>query len=315
MSASRLKSQKHQPLVNKILNSKKIVFNMAHATLFFTSVASAGTMGPIAYSPFQGPYVGLAGGGAFTTANGTNSSSISINFPNAHSGTVNVFTNSPSVTNSNLINNSGIGALLIGYGLEYKRLYLGIEGFVDYSNYQMNNSGTLNSIQFFSDNNQSYIVNNNWQVNTSISPFQGGLDLRPGFFVTPSFLAYGLVGFSVAKITQSTIFTGNVIYSSAELGPQITSTAPFAVNQYATQSVVALRLGGGFEFAINPSWTARIGYAHVNYGNINSTNSINQTVTNPAALFGNGTLTVNNTVGSGSIATNTIMVGISRYFA
>ena len=305
---SSIKSQKYRFNINRVLKSNKIMINLVIFALC-SSVGFAGTMQAFATSTFHGLYVGGSGGGSFLTATSNVSSSTMIDFPNTLFGT-REYTSGPFNSVTSLKNNSGIGALFVGYGLDFKRLYIGAEGFVNYSNYQMTGFGNTGSTRFFSNFNQSYILNDHWESTIKASPFQFGLDLRPGFLLKPEMLFYGRVGFASVKLTQSGKSEGAAVYSFGGFS----NSYPFALNPSNTSNKIALRLGTGFEYYFLPKWSARMDYIYVNYGTVNSNGRIN-TPAIGRGFEGNGTLEVTNNVNVKSLATNTIMIGISRYFS
>lgn len=307
LTGSNIKLQAVNTLLELLIPSQR--FLRIGTLALCASAASAGVMGPVTTSSaFNGFYLGGSVGGSFSTGTLNTTSLTDINFPATIVGGQDN-TTSPTFLQTNLKNNSAIGDFYAGYGMDYHRAYVGLEAFVTVSNYRMKNSGSFSTTQFFSIANRTYIVDNNWQTTNNISRFQYGLDLRPGFVLNPLMLLYGRVGFAVAKLTQSANLTGTVVYSA--LGAP--NNFPFVLNQSATNNKIALRLGGGFECYINPTWSLRMDYIYVGYGSLDSANSLVNTVS--GARVNTGTLRVNNTINLRSIYTNTVMIGISHYFS
>ena len=174
----------------------------------------------------------------------------------------------------------------------------------------MNQSGNLGTTTYFSAGTQYYTLNNNWQVNTKLSPFQFGLDIRPGFLIKPDMLIFGRVGFASATLTESVYWSGVANYSNGGA----VSNLPFTVNNQIKNNKIALRLGGGLEYYFQPGWSVRMDYTYENYGSISSSNKINKTVMGTLP-FGEGTLGISNNVNIKTISNNSVMIGISHYFA
>lgn len=288
-------------------NVKKNLLCLSALTLCSASLF-AGTMGEVSPS-MNHLYIGGSGGGTFSTTTAIASSLTNINFP-----VPGFNTNNTANIEVNLKQNAGIGALFLGYGLDYQKIYLGAEVFANISQYKMHASTGTDTTQSFVNNTQAYHIQNNWQIKSKVSPFQYGLDIRPGFLVQPWLMIFGRVGFAAAKLTQSAILSGPIVYEAGNPPIHVVDTYPFASDLTTSHNKIALRLGAGFEYYLNSKWSTRMDYINVNYGRVQSNSNLNSPVIGNPAFEGNGTLVVTGNVNMKRVTTNTIMIGISRYF-
>lgn len=280
-------------------------------SIFFVSISSFPLF---ASSAFNGFYIGGGAGGAFLTAQENVSSQIIVDFPSDTAGN-RIRTTVPTNLEASLRDNSAIGALYAGYGLDIHYLYLGAEAFANFASYKLHNSGRFSTEQMLAINIQAYSVANNWQVNTKLSQSQYGLDFRPGVLIKPEMMLFGRVGFARVGITATSNLAGNVDYiaSRSESNNLIALTSSNSINK------TALRLGGGFEYHFSPKYSVRMDYIHVEYGKISTIGVIDRGITSSTGLLGyrlnNGTLLVTNTSAIQSISSNAVTVGLSYYFS
>ncbi len=265
-------------------------------------------------SAFKGFYLGGAAGGSFLTAQENTSSQIIVDFPLDTLGN-RVRTTVPANLEASLRDNSGMGALYVGYGLDINFLYLGAEAFVNFASYKLHNSGSFSTEQFLALNIQTYSAANNWEENTKFSQTQYGLDFRPGILIKPEMLLFGRVGFARSGITQSSDLQGTVVYVAS----RSESNNFFELSSSTTINKIALRLGGGFEYHFSPKYSLRMDYIHVDYGKISTTGVTNNGITSSVGLLGyrlnNGTLSVTNAAALRSISSNAVTIGLSYYFS
>lgn len=279
--------------------------------VFFLSITN---LPLFAASAFNGFYIGGGAGGAFLTAQENVTSQIIVDFPADTEGN-RIRTTVPTNLEASLRDNSAIGALYAGYGLDIHYLYLGAEAFVNFASYKLHNAGNFSTEQMLAINIQAYSVANNWQVSTKLSQSQYGLDFRPGVLIKPDMMLFGRVGFARAAMTATSNLAGNVDYFAS----RSESNNLIALNSSTSINKTALRLGGGFEYHFSPKYSVRMDYIHVDYGKISTTGLIDRGITSSPGLLGyrlnNGTLLVTNTAAIQSISANAVTVGLSYYFS
>lgn len=267
-----------------------------------------------AASVFNGFYIGSGAGGSFLTAQENVTSQIIVDFPSDTLGN-RIRTTVPANLEASLRDNSALGALYAGYGLDIHYLYLGVEAFVNFASYKLHNSGNFSTEQMLAINIQAYSVANDWQVSTKLSQSQYGLDFRPGVFIKPEMMLFGRVGFARVGLAASSDLTGTVAY----LASRSESNNLIALTSSTSSNKTALRLGGGFEYHFSPKYSVRMDYMHVDYGKISTTGVIDRGITSSAGLLGyrlnNGTLLVSNTAAIQALSANAVTVGLSYYFS
>ncbi len=265
-----------------------------------------------AKSDFNGFYVGGAVGGSFLTAQQQTASQIIVDFPVDTLGN-RVRTTVPNSLVANLNDSSTIGTLFAGYGLNINQLYVGAEAFFAFSNYKSNNVGNSVTEQFLQLNNQTYHINNNWEINSTLNN-QYGLDIRPGILIKPEMLVYGRVGFARTKVSLSSNLQGTTVYIASGSKSDNDFTLLSTINTYKT----GLHVGGGFEYHLNAKYAIRLDYTHATYSNINTTGTLTKPITSSVGTLGfrlnEGTLTATNTATVQSMSCNAVAFGVSYYF-
>ncbi len=156
--------------------------------------------------------------------------------------------------NSNpVLNATGlVGGLFFGYGMPVirNRFYIGGEVLANTSNAGTTYTSSLAlPIGAYTAN---YVVNSSY-----------GAALLPGFYLTPSTLAYLRFGYTYAKMKYTETFIGN----------------------YASKSKTSsgLNLGLGLETLIHDQFSGRLEYTHMFYNSFSTSNSTpNNAVVNPS---------------------------------
>lgn len=254
---------------------------------------------------FNGFYAGLTAGGSFVTAEETLTSTNEIEFLDGPSH-ADYSTSTTSNINAKLGHNAAISSLYGGLGATWQSVYLGAEIFGNYSNYQMNYGEHLGRFPATDQVHPTYSLSADWQNSPRLSPFQYGIDLRPGFFIKPSLLLYTRFGYAKAKIIQA-----NNTQETIDYDDSASSKENFSTSTHHETS--GLRIGGGFEYIINEDWSLRFDYIYTAYGSLYS-NESSIANTSSSSVFGNGTLTSDNINNLHAISTNAINIGISYYF-
>ena len=105
---------------------------MFSSRLFFVFFLATTAYSPFAASAFKGFYIGAGAGGSFLTAQENVTSQITVDFPADTLGN-RVRTTIPVNVETSLRDNSAVGALYAGYGVDINYLYLGAEAFVNFA--------------------------------------------------------------------------------------------------------------------------------------------------------------------------------------
>ncbi|MCH9626964.1 MAG: hypothetical protein S4CHLAM2_05960 [Chlamydiales bacterium] len=197
---------------------------------------------------------------------------------------------------SQLDNTQFQGALYLGYGAVWKRLYLGEELFAAAASHtSMNNEGiALLSIPAASVN-----FSTSYDLSVKTSTWQYGFDLKPGALLTPFTLLYGRVGISATEIKVQS----NAL--SARSGGGVSWAVP--VSSTAHQWKAAFRLGLGVEQLLTERLHLRADYVLTNYKRLSlGKKAVGQD--NSARV-----VTIDNTL-SNHLQNHAVTFGLSYYF-
>lgn len=150
------------------------------------------------------------------------------------------------------------GALFAGYGQNWNRWYLGAEIFIDLARYKNHTSVALNGIIDSFEDDAGFTLQTRTQA--KLSDFQGGIDLRPGYLLTPQSMLYGRVGVAFSHLKLNT--------HSSLTGFDIVDEETWSLNAATDESKNrgALRLGAGLEQNICPCLNLRFDYIYAYYG-------------------------------------------------
>ncbi len=197
---------------------------------------------------------------------------------------------------SQLDQNQFQGALYLGYGAVWKRLYLGEELFASATSHtSMNDAGiALLSIPAASVN-----FSTSYDLSVKTSTWQYGFDLKPGALLTSFTLLYGKIGVSAAQIKVRS----NAL--SARSGGGVSWSVP--VHSTPHQWKAAFRLGLGVEQLLTAKLHLRADYVLTSY----KTLSLGKTAVgqdNSARV-----VTIDNTLSS-HLQNHAVTVGLSYYF-
>ncbi len=203
-------------------------------------------------------------------------------------------------------NNQFQGALFLGYGEVWRRLYLGGELSVS--------TATNTSVEFAAgptfintpvggaSNTLNIFYDTSYDTLVEASTWPYSLDLRPGVLLTPRTLFYGRVGISAAKIKVDShaVDSGFII---------VAPTSQWILPEHTSKDKwnPALRLGIGIEYQLCSRLHLRADYVHTNLGrvSINDTSLGTDTQGHP--------ITLSNTLRS-RLRNNSVVIGLSYYF-
>jgi opacity protein-like surface antigen len=247
---------------------------------------------------FDGFYFGGSAGGAFVTAEPK--ISVSDVYTNRdQGGPFNTVLNANDVLKKNAFK----GGIFAGYGKSWDVWYLGMEAFVNYENFTESDTFNSNGSTEFSEPNPSSAMFYNTTVytNTTIDPFQVGVDVRPGFLLTPTTLLYMRFGsaFSTIKMNTETTFYG----ASVKSNPESFATT---LTDSQSKSVMALRAGAGLEQHLTNQWSIRADYVFTYYGKL-STDGF----TPVKALPSGNTYQLSSSTSGNKVMDNAVLLSIS----
>lgn len=225
----------------------------------------------VSTADYCGFYVGgaLGGGSLESTLDGSTQGST-----NADELFLSTFTTPPS----QLFKNQFQGTLYLGYAYPWEHLYLGAEAFIT--------AATDTSMHFDRKTTNTTTFPGNppvgWSTESSASitasTCQYGVDLRPGFFLTPLTLIYTRVGVAAAEIK---------VHPTAEfVGVDFASWGPITTADSANVWKAAFRLGLGLEQLLSPSLHLRADYIFTNLRGVSFDNFASgvDSIGNPVTL-------------------------------
>ncbi len=168
---------------------------------------------------------------------------------------------------SSMVRPSAAGALLLGYGQNWKNLNLSGELGISNAYYKMNSSMNmgLDRNVDFSGQQVSVSAPQSLQTEVGLSPVQFSMFLRPGIFITPQSLLFMRVGTSFA--TASSYVKLNAYKVVEEEGGGVL-VLPLIVQAKRSRHVAALQLGTGIEQQLAKNLALRIDYLFSYYGNL-----------------------------------------------
>jgi opacity protein-like surface antigen len=190
------------------------------------------------------------------------------------------------------------GTIFCGYGRAWHRLFLAGEIFgIGYNRHSLK-TRSMGFYENITNGNQQSIF---LETRLFVAPLEGGIDLRPGFLLTPSSLFYGRVGTSVStiKATAKANFQG-ILPIFAQFW-NLTD----GHSKHTTRAT--LRLGGGVEQALSSKLHLRLDYCYTDYGRV----KFNGAKSNLNAL-GNLTFITDST--SQHLFNHSLLLGLNYYF-
>lgn len=203
---------------------------------------------------FCGLYLGAGVGGAITE--GRHSLDDSVISPGEGAAFVALH---PNRVNNHLARGNVLGTVYLGYGLKFGwdclQLFTGLEGFGQYFAYSRERTETRQFNNAFVP--ALFTSSTRTKIKTKIDPWQFGIDLRFGPFLSPCTLVYGTVGTAVATLRASTetAFSNSAVALNSNL------------SERKTRAV--LRVGGGIEHAFCSCWHIRADYRYTDYRTLN----------------------------------------------
>ncbi|MBS0623030.1 MAG: hypothetical protein JSS62_00225 [Verrucomicrobia bacterium] len=155
------------------------------------------------------------------------------------------------------------GSLYTGFGKQWKRFFLGSEIFAQASQNQKIQQQTPVKLDVIID--QSILDQSVVTTTVEIAPLQYGIDVRPGWLLSPQALLYARAGTSLATITA----TSNTNFFGFDQHDPPNYTYSLQQNLSKRLSGCSLRLGVGLEQVISRHLRLRGDYTFTNYGFIN----------------------------------------------
>lgn len=248
-------------------------------------------------SGFDGFYMGASIGGTTTSVNQDMTVTVGINSLGGVLNSDNIgFQTGPLSLKTN---NSFKGALYTGFGKCWDAWYLAAEIFVDLAQYRNLDAIEGDSFETALGGATILVTEEQADTHTKLSPFQFGVDLRPGVLLTPTSMLYGRIGFAYVDLNLNTnaVFAGNL-----PVAPDVWALIlPLSVKR----DVAALRLGGGLEQHICPRLNVRLDYTYTYYGRESISGAVDETFAASGNIF---TL---NTDTSVKVYNNTLMLGLT----
>lgn len=265
---------------------------------------------------FNGFYAGIEGGGTEAVAKVNRSISVNNLFLFRNVDLPESISNHQS---ANSWNSSGMGEIYIGYGLLTipKPLYLSTELFANYSRNRITAESFANKdyINIFitppPNVRPLYIVSLLNKTNVKLNDLEYGIDIKPGFYLSPSSLLYGRIG---AAITDLELDSNSLLELSFPFSGINVPQLP--LNKESDKNTVGLRLGLGIEQYLNHNFTINLDYIYTDYENfkINNTgNIINlvDTVSGPTFIVTPNAFSNRTKI---SLTSHQFMGGIKYYF-
>ncbi len=207
--------------------------------------------------------------------------------------------------------NSAVAALYAGYGYVYQDLYFGVEGSLNYANYNAkSNKTSADSVRAFDSDSPdlvSFDINNSNStlVKTKLRKLEPTIDFRPGLLLSPNMIMYGRIGATFNKISV----TSEINDSSTTTSQGLTYPINSSLSAQQNKNKVGLRLGLGLEHNLCDNATIRVDYVHTHYRGLRSNSKIQRI----ANVVGDR-LTTSSTATVKSISNNAIMLGVSYYW-
>lgn len=265
-------------------------------------------------SPFAGLYLGGAIGGSFNSAREYSTTDLSLNFSETTLRIPRTLQGSTqhSLQGTQRKNNFAV-FLYTGYGCAWEDVYLGIEAFLKRTDYRKTHRATFNATESTNVSSITRLnasVQNTIAFSTRLAPTEPGIDLRPGYFLTPCTLLYGRlgVGYNTLTLHARTV-------SSATVIPPLLVGTPIVGTETASKhrKIGTLRLGLGLEQHLGECMSIRVDYINTQYrGTKIRTGGFSTTVPN----LNNGTtqLSTQTIAHLRSFSNNSVTVGISYYW-
>lgn len=201
-------------------------------------------------------------GGSLAYANQTVNNAVNLNWQSL------TFSSSePYQNHASMVRPSAAGAILLGYGKNWKNINLSGELGVSNAYYKMNSSMNmgLDRAVTFSGQQISVSAPQSLETQVGLSPVQFGIFLRPGIFITPQSLWFMRVGTSFA--TASSYLNLDVSKIVQQEGANIL-VLPLKMQAKRSRHVAALQLGTGLEHSLNEHLSFRMDYLFSYYGKL-----------------------------------------------
>lgn len=216
-------------------------------------------------SAFHGFYAGFNVGGQINIAQGKNRNNVS--FLNLFQTEIYTISNRSSFSQNS---GSFVGSLYAGYGFECFREFVGVEGFVNFSSYDLKKKiSTKSSLDFHSSTSTAFALiaeNLEHEIHIQSRIPEYGIDFKPGVTIFDCALLYLRVGaaFNRLKISSG----ARASYSDeSSLVAEPAHTVQFLPSKNS-RSVAGLRLGLGMEYIIYYNLGFTLDYIFTNFGHL-----------------------------------------------
>ena len=224
---------------------------------------------------FCGWYTGIGVGGQFSSATERVNDTVNIKFDRHTSPHSHLHMHFPIGEDDKHANrkNNFLGEVFLGYGAGFKDWYIGLEAFVKGTTYNVKTTANPKFIVDFEDGfgatptfRNAYKLDT--QTHTKVNPFEFGIDLRPGIFLSCTTLAYGRLGlaFNRVAVKVETITNINLDLPTSDV---LVRSRTINERYQASKNNAAFRIGAGIEHRFYcEDLTFRLDYAFTYYGKV-----------------------------------------------
>lgn len=285
------------------------------ATLLCLSTQTIMAQESIGCSPFGGFYTGGAVGGLFTSARESRTTDLTVSFVEDVPRLPRSLQAPASYTLQNAQRKNTIAVnLYTGYGCAWEDVYMGLEAFINRTDYKRRSRASLSATEINSatgTNRLDASFSDTLLLSTRLAPSELGIDVRPGFFLTPCTLLYGRLGVAYNKLTLHADTNPSVMVTVP-----LTTGTPIVGRDFASKhkKVGALRLGIGLEQSLCENFSIRADYINTHYRGIKIRTPGNTDIPILDLNGGITQLSTHTTAQISSFFNNAVTLGMSYYW-
>lgn len=230
------------------------------STLILGTLATVGSVSQAIHEPiyaplkscFDGLYIGVGAGGVWGDFHRTTSTRGLV------SPLSSAYTSATLLDQHESHPNHFLGTAFIGFGNTIGRIYDGIELWVTQSGHSSTRlADALTKTMHFMQASETIVLSNTTQY--KLHNFEGGIDGKLGWLLTPTTLLYGKAGIGFNEFKLMT--TSSVRGSSNTL--PLVETGSLS---YGAKKNIDYRFGAGLEQHFSPHWSLRADYTFTHYG-------------------------------------------------